>query len=162
MKLYYAYEGSKVTSSVQEDYDRIDAWKLIHPNWILQEEVSRDNSILKQVDGVISIDEEGIAERALIENKATHEQNAYAQQNAYFNANKKAIFDAVVYNRPPTDMTQLPKLNTYKIFMEALWLAYHTRIATGSVDFDYTSIKPTVEYSYVEMEQEWRDYNDIS
>lgn len=117
------------------------------------------SSNLKVVNGVVIVDESGIAERLLTQSKATHEKNAYAQQNAYFNANKKAIFDAVVYNRPPTDMAQLPKINTYKIFIQLLWSTYHTRVSTGSVDFDYTSIKPTTEYSYVEMELEWVDYN---
>ncbi len=53
MKLYYAYTGETVTNSVQEDYDKIEDWKLINPDYILQEEVGRDNSALKQVDGVI-------------------------------------------------------------------------------------------------------------
>lgn len=55
MKLYYAYNGQEVTSSVQEDFDKLDNWKLINPDYVLQEDVGRDNSILKQVDGVITL-----------------------------------------------------------------------------------------------------------
>jgi hypothetical protein len=55
IKLYYAYNGQEVTSSVQEDFDKLDNWKLIHPNYILQEDVGRNNSALKQVNGVILI-----------------------------------------------------------------------------------------------------------
>jgi hypothetical protein len=62
MKLYYAYnETGQVTSSVQEDYLKIEDWKITHPDYILQEEVSRNNDILKVVDGVVVLDTEKIA-----------------------------------------------------------------------------------------------------
>ena len=50
MKLYHAIENGKVTSSVQEDYDKLEGWS-VGKEVILQEEVSRDNSVLKVVDG---------------------------------------------------------------------------------------------------------------
>lgn len=52
MKLYYAYEGSKVTGSIEETDEKASDWISIRGT-ILQEDVGRDNSILKQVDGMI-------------------------------------------------------------------------------------------------------------
>ena len=73
MKLYYAIENGKVTSSVQEDYDKVEDW-LIGKEVILQEEVSRDNSVLKVVDGVVVIDEAFIAERETLNKRNQYKQ----------------------------------------------------------------------------------------
>ena len=71
MKLFYAYnENGQVTSSVQEDYDRLhdsesygQGWLSKNPNHILQDEegIGRNNDILKVVDGVVVLDTEKIA-----------------------------------------------------------------------------------------------------
>jgi hypothetical protein len=96
------------------------------------------------------------------ERKDRHEAAAYKQQDSFFTPNKRHLFDGVVYNAPPADMEQLPKMNSYRVFMKALWTEYHTRIENGSKDYNYSSFVPQQVYSYVELEQEWSDYNNVS
>ena len=120
--------------------------------------------LYKVANGIIVIDEAKVAEQQVKdeeERKQKHEASAYAQQKIIFNENKKAIFDAVVYNAPPADMSLLPKFSAYRNFMLSLWTEYHTRIAIGSVDYDYSLICPAQEYSYIELEQEWASYNNL-
>ncbi len=58
MNMVYAINGAEVTSSVQEDFDRLEQWKL-GKETITQTAVEhdgvivRDNSILRVVDGVV-------------------------------------------------------------------------------------------------------------
>ena len=64
MKLYYPIQDSKIASAiVQEDYEKIDGWKLQHQDYILQEEIIVDGArqhseTLKLVDGIVILKKE--------------------------------------------------------------------------------------------------------
>jgi hypothetical protein len=113
-------------------------------------------------EGITTNLDQAAAAKKETDRKNKHESAAYKQQDSFFNPNKRHLFDGVVYNAPPADMDQLPKMQVYRIFMQSLWLEYHTRIQSGSEDYDYSSFKPSQEYSYVELETEWANYNQVT
>ena len=129
MKLYYAYnEDGQVTSSVQEDYLKIEDWKIIHPDYILQDEegIGRNNDILKVVDGVVVLDTEKIAQNA---------RNAQLQELKEIRDNdlqsNTVEHNGAIFNTRPSDLSNFqlgidkndslwPDINDYMIDVSGL------------------------------------------
>ena len=114
MKLYHAIENGKVTSSVQEDYDKLEGWS-VGKEVILQEEVSRDNSVLKVVDGAVMIDEAFIAER-----EALNKRSQY----------KQLIQEKIIVNYTQGDEFEMSALGVQDK-TDVLYIEYRERIATA-------------------------------
>lgn len=107
MNMVYAVNGSEVTSSVQEDFDRLEQWKL-GKETITQTAVEhdgvivRDNSILKNADGVIEYDADKVAEKAI----QAQIQALKADRDEALNTNTVEI-NGYTFNARPKDLSNI-------------------------------------------------------
>jgi len=103
MNMVYAYTGTEVISSVQEDFDKLEQWKL-GKETITQTAVEhdgiivRDNSILKVVDGVVKYDADKVAEK---EKEALRQQYKQERNEALFTATVEV--DGMIFQTRPSD-----------------------------------------------------------
>ena len=158
--MVYAITGSEVLSSVQEDFDRLEQWKLgketITQTAVEHEGVIvRDNSQLKVVNGVVEYDAEAVAEQAEAQKQNSIKQLeslAFTQQNKIIDQNMSQFLWDMFKS---FDLSVCPIAKNYKDFLDALWLQYHTDKASLNFDVDYSTIVPANEYSYQEIEAEY-------
>ena len=107
MNMVYAVNGSEVTSSVQEDFGRLEQWKL-GKETITQTAVKhdgvivRDNSILKCVDGVVEYDAQAVVDKI---NKSMIQQLKSDRDEA-LNANTVTI-NGYTFDARPKDLTNI-------------------------------------------------------
>ncbi len=118
MKLYYAHEGERVVNSVQEDYDRIGQFKSKY-NYVLQEEVGRDNSALKYIDGVVI---PKTTEEIYAETIPNLKRNLKSEVDAYVDERVDAKFFAVV--RPYFKDETKPKCKAVVDYVNEIYAYY--------------------------------------